>query len=76
MPSDQWPSLQSQRDLILEDYDSETCWGDRRQEIVFLGASMDEAAIVAQLDTALLKDDEMQRYEKQHAAVNVSPDAL
>ena len=76
MPSDKWPSLQSQKDQVLEDFDPETSWGDRRQEIVFLGASMDEAAIVAQLDTALLTDDEMQRYEKQHAMVHVSPNTL
>lgn len=71
MSSDSWPPLQSQKDLILEDFDSGTCWGDRRQEIVFLGASMDEAAITAQLDTALLTDEEMQRYEKQHTLVDI-----
>jgi hypothetical protein len=32
-----------------------------RQEIVFIGAGMDEAAIVALLDAALLNDDEMVR---------------
>lgn len=71
MPRDSWPSLQSQKDIILEDFDSATRWGDRRQEIVFIGASMDEAAMTAQLDSALLSDAEMQRYEEQHAALDV-----
>ena len=33
----------------------------RRQEIVFIGAGMDEAAITALLDEALLNEDEMVR---------------
>ena len=74
MPGEDWPPVPSQKDLILADFDSETPWGDRRQEIVFIGASMDEAAITAQLDTALLTDEEMQRYAEQHAVMDVSVD--
>ena len=29
-------------------------WGDRRQEIVFIGAGMDRAALTAELDAALV----------------------
>ena len=32
------------------------------QEIVFIGAGMDEAAICKQLDGALVTDDEFERY--------------
>lgn len=34
----------------------------RLQEIVFIGAGMDQAAIEKQLDGALVTDDELQRY--------------
>lgn len=40
-------------------------WGDRRQEVVFIGVGMDEAAICALMDTCLLTDDEMALYRTQ-----------
>ena len=43
----------------MHDFDTHGEIGDRRQEIVFIGVGMDETAIVAQLDGALLTDDEM-----------------
>lgn len=45
-------------------------YGDRRQEIVFIGAAMDEARICAALDGALLTEAELLRYDKNF---NVSP---
>jgi G3E family GTPase len=36
-------------------------WGDRRQELVFIGIEMDEAALRARLDAALLVPDELAR---------------
>ncbi|MBT4277005.1 MAG: cobalamin biosynthesis protein CobW, partial [Verrucomicrobia bacterium] len=35
-------------------------WGDRRQEIVVIGQSMDPDAIIAKFDGCLLTDDEME----------------
>jgi hypothetical protein len=36
-------------------------WGDRRQELVFIGIKMDEEGIRSQLDQALLSPQEMKR---------------
>ena len=43
----------------MQDFDTTGEVGDRRQEIVFIGVGMDETAITAQLDGALLSDDEL-----------------
>ena len=59
MPHSEWPTGSDQRRSIMLDFDTGGDVGDRRQEIVFIGVGMDEAAITAQLDGALLSDDEM-----------------
>jgi hypothetical protein len=48
----------------LSDFDGK--YGDRRQEIVFIGAGMDEKAICDQLDSALLTNEEIQQYDSQY----------
>lgn len=40
VPDDEWPTEATQRGIILADF-APGC-GDRRQEIVFIGVSMDE----------------------------------
>ncbi|KAL4424848.1 hypothetical protein ABPG77_011098 [Micractinium sp. CCAP 211/92] len=60
-----WPAEGAQRSVILGDFAGE--YGDRRQEIVFIGASMDRAAIEKQLDSALLTDAEMEQYRINYA---------
>lgn len=60
VPDDEWPSVPAQRATIFADFNGE--FGDRRQEIVFIGAFMDKEAICAQLDSALLNDEEMKEY--------------
>jgi len=60
VPRDEWPEQEGPRKTIVADFDGEH--GDRRQEIVFIGVGMDQGAITAQLDSALLTDEEMGKY--------------
>ncbi|KAK9905575.1 hypothetical protein WJX75_002363 [Coccomyxa subellipsoidea] len=62
VPESEWPTDKAQRNVVLSDFDKDSGYGDRRQEIVFIGAGMDEAAICKQLDGALVTDDEFERY--------------
>lgn len=39
-------------------------WGDRRQEIVFIGEKLDVDGLQAEFDSCLLTDREMQKWEK------------
>ena len=76
MPDAEWPTALEQRDMILRDFDPDGEVGDRRQEVVFIGSGMDETAIAAQLDSALLSDDEMVRVSRVvdgYCAVASSP---
>lgn len=67
VPDDEWPQHPGQRTALLADFDtSEGGWGDRRQEIVFIGAGMDQEAIAEQLDGALLTDAEIEQYKEQY----------
>eukprot|EP00878_Enallax_costatus_P003472 GHUV01003685.1.p1 GENE.GHUV01003685.1~~GHUV01003685.1.p1 ORF type:complete len:386 (+),score=120.96 GHUV01003685.1:639-1796(+) len=68
VPDDEWPDEASgQRAVILSDFAPSV--GDRRQEIVFIGAGMDEAKICAQLDAALLTDDELKAYNDKWSSL-------
>ena len=55
MPSERWPDNPALRDYLDKNW--EEPWGDRRQEIVFIGAGIDWTALEARLDAALLPDD-------------------
>ncbi len=63
VPEDRWPQHESIESYMTAHWQEP--WGDRRQEIVFIGSSIDWADIKARLDAALVPED-----------VASSPDAL
>lgn len=54
VPQDRWPEHVRDHDYIKQHWQEP--WGDRRQEIVFIGAGIDWAALKARLDAALLPE--------------------
>lgn len=67
VPQKQWPKEPARRDAILRTFDRRPgedaaggpWYGDRRQELVFIGGSgMRRAEIVRALEGCLLRDDE------------------
>ena len=60
IPRNEWPDDAKEAADIEADFDGE--WGDRRQELVFIGVNMDKEGIVRELDGCLLDDTEMEHY--------------
>jgi G3E family GTPase len=56
-PREDWPEDEETLASIRADWQEP--WGDRRQELVFIGDRLDEAGLRARLDAALLNDREM-----------------
>jgi G3E family GTPase len=59
VPQEHWPQDDAYRTHIAAKSQGE--WGDRRQELVFIGMDMNETDIRAKLDACLLSDAEMAR---------------
>ncbi|MGP9790145.1 zinc metallochaperone GTPase ZigA [Roseinatronobacter sp. NSM] len=55
VPRDRWPDHAGALEKMRENWVEP--WGDRRQELVFIGAGMDHAALSAKLDACLLDTD-------------------
>jgi len=64
-PQARWPDDPEWRAGIARHW--EEPWGDRRQEMVFIGVGMDEAALRRSLDACLLSDAEMRAGQKAWA---------
>ena len=67
LPKEQWPSNELPAS-IQGDFEGE--YGDRRQEIVIIGVTMDQSEIEKALDTALLTDEEMAAYQLKNPPVS------
>ena len=59
VPRDDWPAGDDAQEDILSEFESP--YGDRRQEIVFIGIAMDQLRIEAALDTCLLTTQEYEQ---------------
>ena len=55
VPRDRWPEHESARAYLKAHWQEP--WGDRRQEIVFIGAGIDWPALKARLDDCLVPSD-------------------
>ncbi|MFM7071730.1 MAG: GTP-binding protein, partial [Planctomycetota bacterium] len=56
VPKDDWPDDEAERMAVMEDFAGP--YGDRRQELVFIGIDIDRQAIERQLELCLLSDEE------------------
>ncbi|MFT8519803.1 zinc metallochaperone GTPase ZigA [Acetobacter syzygii] len=67
IPSEYWPDNKEWQDMLVEKWDR--VYGDRRQEMVFIGtADMDEAAIRAALNACLVPETESTRFDPEQFA--------
>lgn len=58
VPRERWPDHDSARGYLADHWVEP--WGDRRQELVFIGSGIDWPMLKARLDAALLEEDQAQ----------------
>ncbi|MEH3147955.1 MAG: zinc metallochaperone GTPase ZigA [Methylobacterium frigidaeris] len=71
VPKTRWPQGEEATRLLARHWSP--TWGDRRQELVFIGAGLDEAAIRAALDACLLGSATTARFEPSRYAGLADP---
>ncbi|KAL3454178.1 CobW/HypB/UreG, nucleotide-binding domain-containing protein [Aspergillus insuetus] len=62
VPEEDWPEDKDVRESIERDFQGK--WGDRRQELVFIGEGLDVQAITGLLNKCLLDDKDWRRWEQ------------
>lgn len=71
LPREMWPEDRDVIESIARDFVGE--WGDRRQEIVFIGEGIDCDKISKALDECLLSDKDMKQWERVMRNPKLSP---
>lgn len=63
VPAEQWPQEPELQEAIMQSWTEP--YGDRRQELVFIGQQLDKTAMLTQLEACLLSADELALGEQQ-----------
>lgn len=66
VPAERWPKSEDLKEYLKKHW--EEPWGDRRQEMVFIGADIDWPALTAKLDAALVSEDSFDGMDFSHWA--------
>lgn len=64
VPDEDWPEDEEIVAAIKKDFDPNTPWGDRRQELVFIGNGISIDAIRETMNACLLNDNEWKQWEE------------
>jgi G3E family GTPase len=59
LPEEEWPQEAETREQLQRDFQAP--WGDRRQELVFIGMKLNETLLRSKLDSALLTEAEYKK---------------